>query len=192
MHGNCRFPGSGATLHDHVLLRRFPDDGILLLLDRRYDFPEHCLFILRQIFRQKLIVRHHIRIVKIFQLIVLDLIGSLSVQVDLIGLLIFYRISTAAERILIVNRCHRRTPVDHDFIGDVFRNADPADVAGFVLFQILIVKINSAEIWLFPCPLTAFAVFFCFLVNNLCVVQHGKRFHVFRAIALHQVMEIVR
>ena len=192
MHGNCRFPGSSATLHDHVLLRRFPNDGILLLLDRRYDLPEHCFFILRQIFRQKLIVRHHIRIVKIFQLIVLDLIGPLSVQVDLIGLLIFYRISTSAERILIVNRCHRRTPVDHDFTGDVFRNADPADVEGFVLFQILIVKINSAKIWLFPCPLTAFTVSFCFLVNNLCVVQHGKRFYVFRAIALHQVMEIVR
>ena len=103
MHGNRRLSRTRHSLHDQIALRRPADDLILFLLNRGYDLPKHRRLVSRKIFCQKLIVGNHIGIKKIFQLIVDDLIGPLTLQVNRINTFSLYRIGTCPRIVFIIN-----------------------------------------------------------------------------------------
>ena len=82
MHRHRRLSGASHALYDQIRLRGSADNEVLLLLDRRNDLTEHRFFVLRQILCQQLIVRYHIGIKKVFQMVIFNLIRPLSFQIN--------------------------------------------------------------------------------------------------------------
>ena len=77
VHGYGCLSGSGNTLYNDVVIRRFTNDVVLFLLDRRNNFAKNCLLIFRKILCQQLIIGNDFRIKVIEQLSVVNLISSL-------------------------------------------------------------------------------------------------------------------
>ena len=82
VHRHRRLSGASHALYDQIRLRGSADNEVLLLLDRRNDLTEHRFFVLRQILCQQFIVRYHIGIKKVFQMVIFNLIRPLSFQID--------------------------------------------------------------------------------------------------------------
>ena len=82
VHRHRRLSGTSHALYDQICLRGSADNEVLLLLDRRNDLTEHRFFVLRQILCQQLIVRYHIGIKKVFQMVIFNLIRPLSFQIN--------------------------------------------------------------------------------------------------------------
>ena len=76
MHGDSGFTRTGNTLYDDIVVRRLPDDIILLFLDRRNDLTQYSLLVFGKIFSQQIVIRDNFRIEKIKKSAVLDLIGT--------------------------------------------------------------------------------------------------------------------
>ena len=82
VHRHRRLSRTSHALYDQIRLRGSADNEVLLLLDRRNDLTEHRFFVLRQILCQQLIVRYHIGIKKVFQMVIFNLIRPLSFQIN--------------------------------------------------------------------------------------------------------------
>ena len=152
MHGYRCFPGTGHALYDHIVVGRFTDDVVLLLLDGRYDFSQHRLLVLCQVFSQELVIGNHLGIVIIQKLSVFNFIGSLHLQVDFYALACIMpavrrRITALSQPVFIVGIRHRRPPVHYHPVGGILRYPAAADVEGFGLVKRLVTKNDSAEIW---------------------------------------------
>ena len=119
------------ALHDHAVIGRFPDNFVLLLLDRRNDLPQNRLFIFCKIPRQKLIVCHDFRIIIVDQLCILDLIRPFEQKLDLHMLTIRYGVAAFSQSVFIVGIGHWRTPVCHHLVGGILCDAAPPDIEGF-------------------------------------------------------------
>ena len=175
MHGNCRLPGTGRSLHDQISSRRPADHFILLFLDRSNDLPQHRSLIFRKILGQQLIVRHYVRIKKIFQPVIFNFIRPLSFQIDFERPFIFHCVAAASYMVFIINRRQRSPPVYDDRIRCIFRDSHPSHIVGFFLFLPGILKINPAKIRLFPRLAAADQLPFTFLQLGLCIMQKSQR-----------------
>ena len=131
MHRHRGFARACHTLHDHAVIGRFPDNFVLLLLDRRNDLPQNRLFIFCKIPRQKLIVCHDFRIIIVDQLCILDLIRPFEQKLDLHLLTIRYGVAAFSQSVFIIGIGHRCTPVRHHLMGGILCDAAPPDIEGF-------------------------------------------------------------
>ncbi len=82
VHGHSGLSGTCHTLNDDIVIGRFADDDILLLLYGGHDFTEHSLLIFGQIFGQQIVIGHHLAVKILQELSGFDLIGALSFQVN--------------------------------------------------------------------------------------------------------------
>ena len=76
MHGHRGLSGARHSLHDGVVIGRFADNLILLLLNRGYDLAKHRLLVFGEIFREKLIICDHLAVKIIEKPSALDLVGA--------------------------------------------------------------------------------------------------------------------
>ncbi len=171
MHGHCGLAGTGHPLDDDVVIRGFAYDVVLLFLDGGDDLSQDSLLVFCQVFCQQFVVGHHLAVVVIQKLSVLDLICALQLQVD--GNLSVSRggVAASAQTVFIVCVCHRRPPVDHSLAGGVPGNASFADVDALILLQHLVVKVNPAEIGFVPSPLVPFQGTLHLVVQRHAVLQ---------------------
>ena len=146
MHRYRRFPRACHPLHNQICFGRLPDNLVLFFLNRRNNFSQNCLFAFCQILCQQIVVRHHIRIIKIFQSVVFDLIRALSFQIDGKAAFVFYLIRTRPERIFIIYRSNRRSPVYNKRIRVAPRDAGTSDIIRFGLRLFGIFKIDPSKI----------------------------------------------
>ena len=130
------------------MLRLLPDHVVLLLLDRRDDLSQHRLFIPGKIPREQLIVRHYIRIIEILQPVVLDLIGALPGQMNLITPLPLDRVRHIPQRGSIVDACDRRTPVDHHRLIRILCDDGTPDIVGLLLSALFVGEVDPSKIGL--------------------------------------------
>ena len=119
VHGNRGFPRSRHALHDHVVIRGTADDIVLLLLDRGDDLSQDGLLVFGKIPGQQIVVGHHLGIIKIQQLPVLDLISPLSLQIDLHPAAARHGIAAFSQSVLIIGVGHGRAPVHHRPVGGI-------------------------------------------------------------------------
>ena len=153
VHGYGCLSGSGNTLYNDVVIRRFTDDVVLLLLNRCDNFTQNCLLIFRKILCQKFIIGNDFRVEVIEQLSVVNLISSLQIKTD--GKLPAIRCTIAAfsQSVFIICIRYRCAPVHDHLMRRILRNSSPADIQGFLLLKRLIQKINPSKIRLLCCLL---------------------------------------
>ena len=155
VHGYGCLSGSGNTLYNDVVIRRFTDDVVLFLLDRRNNFTQNCLLIFRKILCQKLIIGNHFRVKVIEQLSVVNLISPFQIKTDWKFSAIRCTITAFSQSVFIIRIRYRRTPVHNHLMRRIFCNSSSADIQGFLLLKRLIQKINPSKIRLLCClPVT--------------------------------------
>ena len=128
MHGYGCLPGSGNTLYNDVVIRRFTDDVVLFLLDRCDNFAQNCLLIFRKILCQKLIIGNDFRVEVIEQLSVVNLISSLQIKTDWKLPAIRCMIAAFPQSVFIVRICYRCTPVHNHLMRCILRNSSASDI----------------------------------------------------------------
>ena len=153
MHGYGCFSGSGSPLYNDVVIRRFTNNVVLLLLNRRNNFAQNCLLIFRKILCQKLIIGNDFRVEVIEQLSVVNLISPLQIKTDRKLPAIRCTITAFAQSVFIICIRYGRTPVHNHLMCRILCNSSPADIQGFLLLKCLIQKINPSKIRLLCCLL---------------------------------------
>ena len=191
MHGHRRLSGSRHALYDQIRLRRTPDNEVLLLLNRRNDFTEYRFFVLRQILRQELIIRYHIRIKKVLQTVIFNFIRPLSLQINRKGSLRAHRIAARPGAVFIIDRGNRRPPVEHDRLRFLIGNTDASDVIRLWKRKPRILKINPPEIRLFSRLLEPCQAVLIRVQLRRRIVPERQTFRLFRVIRLHQIRQIL-
>ena len=154
MHSHRCLSGAGHSLNDHVCLGGFSDDLILFLLYGGDDLSQDCFLILCQIFVQKLVCGYDIRIIKIFQPVIFNLISPFPPQINMISPLVFYRIAAGPQGVFIINRRHRSSPVNDQRLCISLGDPHSPHIVRFLPGGLGIFKIDPAEIRFLSCPLT--------------------------------------
>ena len=190
VHRHGGFSGTGYALDDNIMIGGFPDDFILFLLDRGHDFTEYGLFVLRQIFCQKVIVGDHFTVEIIQKPARFDFIGALQLQVYS-DLGFAGRFVTAfAQSVLVVGVGYRCTPVDYNLVCGVLGDASFADVKGFFLIQCFVVKDNPAEVGFVLCLFVPKQCTFHMIVQGYRIIQNGEDFNVVVVIVHQHLVDV--
>ena len=156
MHGDRRLTGARHSLYDHIVIGRFSDDLILLLLNGSNDFSQHCLLVFCQVFCQKIVICHNLCIIKIKQLSFFDLIGSLQFQINFHLCAVRCGIAAFSKSVLVVGIGNRCTPVGYHIVSGVLCDATFTDINGLLLIKSFIMKHDSSEIGFVFCFLISF------------------------------------
>ena len=168
MHGYGCLSGSGNTLYNDVVIRRFTDDVVLLLLNCCDNFTQNCLLIFRKILCQKFIIGNHFRVKVIKQPSVVNLISPFQIKTDWKLPAIRCMIAAFPQSVFIVRVCYRCTPVHNHLMRCILRNSSASDIQGFLLLKRLIQKINPSKIGLLCRPLIT-------LQGRLHMIPHRYR-----------------
>ncbi len=151
VHRHCCLAGTRHSLDNQVVVRGFPDNLILLLLDRGHNFSQYRLLVFGKVFGEKIVIGNHLTVKIIQELPILYFIGTLQPKVNFHLHAPRRSVTASAQAVFVIGVSHRGTPVHHHPVGGIFGNSAPSYIKGFLLPQRFIPENDPAKVRLIKC-----------------------------------------